>query len=87
MLDRSTAEEARDHILEAIQHISRSLLLIDGRLPDATFQQMKRAAGLTIGMLDYDYLCRIFELFPDLDDVERARDVTVSVERGSEEPK
>lgn len=70
MLDHSTAEAARDHILEAIKQINLSLLLIEGRLPEATYNSMKQAAGVTIGTLDVDYLCRIFELFPDLDDIE-----------------
>ena len=69
MLDRNTALEARDHILTAIRHINQSWQLIEGRMPDATFAEMKRVAGIAIGTLDYDYLCRIFELFPDLDDV------------------
>ncbi len=87
MLDRNTAQEARDHILEAFQHINRSWHLIEGRLPDATFQEMKRTAGTVIGMLDYDYLCRIFELFPDLDDVERAHGTDHSAEKDSDEPR
>ena len=69
MLSHSTAEEARNHILEAIKQINLSLQLIESRLPEATLSGMKRAAGITIGTLDVDYLCRIFELFPDLDDV------------------
>jgi len=85
MLDRSTAQKARDHILEAIQHVNCSLQLVEGQFPDAAFQKMKRAAGLAIGGLDVDYLCRIFELFPDLDDVEeRAESITVA-EKSSEE--
>ena len=87
MLDRNTAQEARDHILEAIQHINQSWQLLEGRLPDATFQEMKRAAGLVIGTLDYDYLCRIFELFPDLDYVGKAHGIDhLGRERRSEEP-
>ncbi|MFA6968710.1 hypothetical protein [Bosea sp. (in: a-proteobacteria)] len=72
MLDRDTAQEARNHILEAIRHINQSWQLLEGRMSDATFQEMKRAAGIVIGTLDYDYLCRIFDLFPELDDVGRA---------------
>jgi hypothetical protein len=75
MLDRSTAEKARNHILEAIKQINLSLRLIEGRLPEATYEEMKRAAGITIGTLDFDYLCRIFELFPDLDDVGQAQGI------------
>lgn len=74
MLDHSTAEEARDHILEAIKQINLSLLLIEGRLPEATYNEMKRAAGITIGMLDVEYLFRIFKIFPELDDVEQAQE-------------
>lgn len=85
MLDRSTAQEARDHILEAIRHINLSLLLVESRLPDALFQPMKRAAGLAIGKLDFDYLCRIFELYPDLDDVEGRAGSINSADKGSEE--
>lgn len=88
MLERSTAREARDHILEAIQHINHSLLLVQGQFPDATFQEMKRAAGTAIGGLDVDYLCRIFELFPDLDDVERVHRIDhLGKGRSLEEPK
>jgi len=85
MLDRSTAQEARDHILEAIRHINRSLQLVEGQLPDATFQKMKRAAGLAIGGLDVDYLCRIFDLFPDLDAVEERIASITSAEKDSED--
>lgn len=88
MLDRSTAQEARDHVLEATRHINLSLLLIEGKLPDAIFQTMKRAAGLAIGGLDVDYLCRIFELYPDLDDVGLGFGIDhLGKERGSEEPR
>lgn len=69
MLDHDTAEKARDHILEAIQQINRSLQSVEGQLPDATFQEMKRAAGIVIGTLDVEYLCHIFALYPDLDEV------------------
>lgn len=87
MLDRNTAQEARDHILEAIQHINQSWQLLDGRLPGATFQEMRRVAGVVIGTLDHDYLCRIFELFPDLDDVGKAQGIDhLGRERCSGEP-
>lgn len=72
MLDRTTAEEACNHVEEAIRHINLSWQLVEGRLPDATLQNMKRAAGTVIGTLDFDYLCRIYELFPELDDVGQA---------------
>ncbi len=85
MLDRSTAQKARDHVLDAIQHINCSLQLVEGQLPDAAFQKMKRAAGLAIGGLDVDYLCRIFELFPDLDDVEERAGSITSAEKDSGE--
>jgi hypothetical protein len=69
MLDHDTAEKARDHILEAIQQINKSWQLVEGEIQNATFQEMKRAAGVVIGTLDVDYLCHIFEIFPDLDEV------------------
>lgn len=85
MLDRNTAKEARDHILKAIQHINQSWPLIEGKIPDATFAEMKRTAGIVIGTLDVDYLCKIFEVFPDLDDVGQAHGIDhLGQERPSE---
>ena len=69
MIDRKTAEQARDHILEAIRHINSSVRLIDGQFPNATLKSMLRTAGLAIGTLDTEYLAHIFKLYPDLDDL------------------
>jgi hypothetical protein len=72
MLSREVAELARDHVLEAIKHISSSLQLIQGQFPEAIMKSMHRTAGLAIGTLDTDYLAHIFELYPDLDDIPEA---------------
>jgi hypothetical protein len=42
MLDRETAQEARDHTLEAIRHINQSWQLVAGRVANPTFREMKK---------------------------------------------
>lgn len=67
MIDRDTAKQATDHILEAIKHISSSVRLIEGRYPPATLEAMRRTAGLAIGTLDTEYLAHVYLLSPELD--------------------
>lgn len=69
MIDRQTAERARDEILQGMYHLNRSLVLADGHFPDETYQLMRRGVGVAIGRLEVDYLHHIFALYPDLDDV------------------
>jgi hypothetical protein len=69
LIDRETAERARDEILQGMYHLNRSLVLADGHFPDETYQLMRRGVGVAIGRLEVDYLHHIFALYPDLDDV------------------
>ncbi len=69
MIDHDMAEEARSHILKAIEHISLSLIIIEGHFDGHTYAIMMRVAGTAIGELDAIYLYHIYKLYPDLDDL------------------
>ena len=71
MIDRKIAEQARDHVLEAIARLNQSLLLVEGQVSSEAYEQMRRAIGAAIGTLDADYLAHIFKIYPDLDDLRR----------------
>lgn len=68
-MNLDTAQEARNHMLQAIQHMLTSLRLAEGQFPEATYEGMRRTIGLAIGRLETDYLAHIFEIHPELDDL------------------
>ncbi|WP_146055981.1 hypothetical protein [Bosea psychrotolerans] len=69
MIDEKSAKQVKKLIVDAMESMSSSLLLINGKFEPDTYESMKRVIGEAIGKLEAEYLVHIYREHPHLDEL------------------
>jgi hypothetical protein len=68
-MNKQDAIDVYEHALKAISELSRTLIAIEGKCSAEEYERVKRAIGLSIGMIQTDILDPINSVYPELDDL------------------
>ena len=67
-MDRDLAIKARDRAIEAVRQLN-SILALTKDWDDVSLAELHRGIGISIGLIDTELLCKIYDKYPDLDDL------------------
>lgn len=65
MLTKDQAIEFRDHVLRAMDCLGKAASIADPS--DPSEEQLRKVIGLAMGDLIMEALCKIYEVYPEID--------------------
>jgi hypothetical protein len=68
-LEKSHAQNSRDHALKAITELATTLAIAQEHGTPREFEDLRRPVANLIGLIETELLCRICAEHPDLDDL------------------
>ena len=66
-MNKECATEIRDHTLKAFENLNLALIAAKDGCDNEEYEKIKKIIGITIGRVDTELLCYLYDKFPDLE--------------------